>query len=201
MARTECQRIGYAPGHWASWAHLSRQVCSVHHEREGVGNAQRPTQRRTPFSAWSTSLWIRTRPHWVRCFSLHIPIPYVSCLPDPWRAKLSSHECMRVLQLSTSMAGRHRPSMHVRQHYEWLVLERVRKQVRAFEPGALRAGPAASASLRRLVLYLFTPAVASLLQSYGFHELPQQVPHAALPAVRATHRMESAGSLVLCTVT
>ena len=37
-------------------------------------------------------------------------------------------------------------------------------------------GPGAGDLLRQLALYLFTPAATSLLQNYGFAELPPQVP-------------------------
>ena len=42
--------------------------------------------------------------------------------------------------------------------------------------GAPHTGPAAGGLLRRLALYLFSQTVFSMLQSYGFHELPPQVP-------------------------
>ena len=42
--------------------------------------------------------------------------------------------------------------------------------------GPLHTGPAAGGMLRRLALYLFSQTVFSMLQSYGFHELPAQVP-------------------------
>ena len=45
----------------------------------------------------------------------------------------------------------------------------------------LRAGPGAGGLLRRLALYLFTPAVTSLLHTYGFSELPPQVPAPIFP--------------------
>ena len=40
---------------------------------------------------------------------------------------------------------------------------------------ALCPGPGAGGVLRRLALYLFTPAVTSMLHTYGFGELPPQV--------------------------
>lgn len=42
--------------------------------------------------------------------------------------------------------------------------------------GPLHTGPAAGGMLRRLALYLFSQTVFSMLQSFGFHELPAQVP-------------------------
>lgn len=43
------------------------------------------------------------------------------------------------------------------------------------------SGPGAGGLLRRLALYLFTPAVTGMLHTYGFGELPPQVPPAHLP--------------------
>ena len=65
--------------------------------------------------------------------------------------------------------------------------------------GPCHTGPAAGGLLRRLALYLFSQTVFSMLQGYGFHELPAQVPaRSTLPLLSSVQAMSAESCAVAC---
>ena len=94
----------------------------------------------------------------------------------------------QVLLLSLCPYGKHSPSGRMTARLQSRVRKGDASEAVRLSKGPCHAGPAAGGMLRRLALYLFSQTVFSMLQGYGFHELPAQVPaRSTLPLLSGPH--------------